>query len=184
MEHKGFATTAILPVFVIASLALGGVIVVKAAKNISHGQVFDENFLMSVATLAAFAINDSAEAVGVMLFYRIGEWFEEKAVAKSRSQIMDALDLRPETVNLVQDGEVKVIPAGDAKVGDIVLVRPGDRVPLDGVITEGESRIDTSPVTGEDRSFHYPVLQSLHAVRGTVGALHRNHPFLNHGRVA
>ena len=149
MEHKGFATTATLPVFVIAYLALGGVIVVKAAKNISHGQVFDENFLMSVATLAAFAINDSAEAVGVMLFYRIGELFEEKAVERSRGQIMDAVDLRPEVVNLIVGDDIQVIPSEEAQVGEVLLVRPGDRVPLDGVILEGSSRIDTSPITGE-----------------------------------
>ena len=149
MEHKGFADTATLPVFVIAYLALGGVIVVKAAKNISHGQIFDENFLMSIATLAAFAINDSAEAVGVMLFYRIGELFEEKAVERSRGQIMDAVDLRPEVVNLVAGDDIQVIPSEDAQVGDVLLVRPGDRIPLDGVIIEGSSRIDTSPITGE-----------------------------------
>ena len=149
MEHKGFSDTATLPVFVIAYLALGGVIVVKAAKNISHGQIFDENFLMSIATLAAFAINDSAEAVGVMLFYRIGELFEEKAVERSRGQIMDAVDLRPEVINLVAGDDVQVIPSENAQVGDILLVRPGDRIPLDGVIIEGSSRIDTSPITGE-----------------------------------
>ena len=149
MEHKGFADTATLPLFVIAYLALGGVIVVKAAKNISHGQVFDENFLMSVATLAAFAINDSAEAVGVMLFYRIGELFEEKAVERSRGQIMDAVDLRPEVVNLIVGDDIQVIPSEEAQVGDVLLVRPGDRIPLDGVIIEGSSRIDTSPITGE-----------------------------------
>ena len=149
MEHKGFADTATLPVFVIAYLALGGVIVVKAAKNISHGQIFDENFLMSIATLAAFAINDSAEAVGVMLFYRIGELFEEKAVERSRGQIMDAVDLRPEVVNLVAGDDIQVIPSEDTQVGDVLLVRPGDRIPLDGVIIEGSSRIDTSPITGE-----------------------------------
>lgn len=149
MEHKGFADTATLPIFVIAYLALGGVIVVKAAKNISHGQIFDENFLMSIATLAAFAINDSAEAVGVMLFYRIGELFEEKAVERSRGQIMDAVDLRPEVVNLVVGDDIQVIPSEEAQVGDVLLVRPGDRIPLDGVIIEGSSRIDTSPITGE-----------------------------------
>ena len=149
MEHKGFSDTATLPVFVIAYLALGGVIVVKAAKNISHGQIFDENFLMSIATLAAFAINDSAEAVGVMLFYRIGELFEEKAVERSRGQIMDAVDLRPEVVNLVAGDDVQVIPSENAQVGDVLLVRPGDRIPLDGVIIKGSSRIDTSPITGE-----------------------------------
>jgi len=149
MEHKGFGTSATLPVFVIAYLALGGVIVVKAAKNISHGQIFDENFLMSIATLAAFAINDSAEAVGVMLFYRIGELFEEKAVERSRGQIMDAVDLRPEVVNLITGDDIQVIPSEEAQIGDILLVRPGDRIPLDGIVIEGNSRIDTSPITGE-----------------------------------
>ena len=138
-----------IPIFVIAYIILGGRIVITAVKNLLRGQIFDENFLMSVATLAAFAIQDYPEAVGVMLFYRIGEYFEDRAVEKSRSQIMDAVDLRPEVVNLLIGDEVQVIDAGDATVGDILLVRPGDRIPLDGVIVEGESRIDTSPVTGE-----------------------------------
>lgn len=136
-------------IFAIAYIILGGEILVKAFKNISHGQVFDENFLMSVATLAAFAIRDFPEAVGVMLFYRIGEFFEDKAVERSRGQIMDTVDMRPEVVNLVSDQNITVIPAEDANVDDILLIRPGDRVPLDGVIIEGESRLDTSPITGE-----------------------------------
>lgn len=136
-------------IFAIAYIILGGEILVKAFKNISHGQVFDENFLMSVATLAAFAIRDFPEAVGVMLFYRIGEFFEDKAVERSRGQIIDAVDMRPEVVNLVSDQNITVIPAEDANVDDILLIRPGDRVPLDGVIIEGESRLDTSPITGE-----------------------------------
>ena len=111
--------------------------------------MFDENFLMSVATLAAFAIGDFAEAVGVMLFYRVGEVFEDIAVSRSRSQIMETVDLRPETVSLVQGDSVKDIPAGKAKIGDVILVRPGDRIPLDGKVIEGQSQIDTSPVTGE-----------------------------------
>ena len=136
-------------IFAIAYIILGGEILVKAVKNISHGQIFDENFLMGVATLAAFAIRDFPEAVGVMLFYRIGEFFEDKAVERSRGQIMDAVDMRPEVVNLVSDQNITVIPAEDANVDDILLIRPGDRVPLDGVIIEGESRLDTSPITGE-----------------------------------
>ena len=136
-------------IFAIAYIILGGEILVKAFKNISHGQIFDENFLMSVATLAAFAIRDFPEAVGVMLFYRIGEFFEDKAVERSRGQIIDAVDMRPEVVNLVSDQNITVIPAEDANVDDILLIRPGDRVPLDGVIIEGESRLDTSPITGE-----------------------------------
>lgn len=135
--------------FIVAYILLGWEIVFTAVKNLSKGHVFDENFLMSVATLAAFAIGDFAEAVGVMLFYRVGELFEHIAVERSRSQIMDAVDLRPEVVNLVRGEAVDVIPAEAAEAGDLILVRPGDRIPLDGKVEEGESRIDTSPVTGE-----------------------------------
>ena len=136
--------------FIFAYLILGIKIVWTALRNISKGQVFDENFLMSIATIGAFGIGEYAEAVGVMLFYRIGELFEEKAVERSRSQIMDVIDMRPEVVNLVDEhGDVSVIDAEEAELGDILLVRPGDRIPLDGVITDGETMIDTSPVTGE-----------------------------------
>ncbi|MEY8492025.1 heavy metal translocating P-type ATPase [Lachnospiraceae bacterium 29-91] len=146
-ERYSMAVSAVL--LVIAYLILGRHVLLTAGKNIIKGHVFDENFLMSIATLGAFAIQDYKEAVGVMLFYRVGELFEDIAVARSRSQIMDAVDLRPEVVNLVRNDEVQVIPAEQAKPGDILVVRPGDRIPLDGTITEGESRIDTSPVTGE-----------------------------------
>lgn len=148
-EHAGAPSLWPPVCYVIAYVLLGWEIVWTAFKNLGKGHVFDENFLMSVATLAAFAIGDFAEAVGVMLFYRVGELFEDVAVARSRSQIMEAVDMRPEVVGRLEDGEVHEIPAGDAAVGDILLVRPGDRIPLDGVVTEGESRIDTSPVTGE-----------------------------------
>lgn len=134
---------------VIAYVLLGGRIVLTALKNIAKGNVFDENFLMTVATLGAFAIKAWEEAVGVMFFYRVGEYFEHRAVEKSRGQIMDAVDMRPEVVNLLIGDDVKVIPAADAHVGDILMVRAGDRIPLDGVVIEGESLIDTSPVTGE-----------------------------------
>ena len=152
-----FSPIASLALYVIAYLILGLEIVLTAIRNIFKGNIFDENFLMSIATLGAFAIKEPSgaigayapEAVGVMLFYRIGEWFEHRAVAKSRSQIMDTLDLRPETVGLVNGEKITMIPAEEAKAGDIVLVRPGDRIPLDGMVLEGESRLDTSPVTGE-----------------------------------
>ncbi len=134
---------------IFAYILLGGRIVWTALKNILKGNVFDENFLMTVATLGAFAIQAWEEAVGVMFFYRVGEYFEQRAVEKSRGQIMDAVDMRPEVVNLLVGEEVKVIPAADAHVGDILLVRVGDRIPLDGVVIEGESLVDTSPVTGE-----------------------------------
>lgn len=135
--------------FIAAYLILGFEIIWKALKNLRNGRVFDENFLMSVATIAAFVIGDFAEAVGVMLFYRVGEFFEDVAVERSRSQIMEAVDLRPEVVNLVTGQEVKEIPAEEAKAGDVLVIRPGDRIPLDSIVIEGESRIDTSPVTGE-----------------------------------
>ena len=132
---------------IIGYLILGKDVLITAAKNIGKGRVFDENFLMGVA---AIVIGDYKEAVGVMLFYRVGELFEDIAVARSRSQIMEAVDLRPEVVNLVeQDGTIREIPAEEAKVGDVLLVRAGDRIPLEGVVLEGESRLDTSPVTGE-----------------------------------
>ena len=135
--------------FVIAYLILGREVLLTALKNMKTGHVMDENFLMSIATIGAFCVGQFGEAVGVMLFYRVGETFEHRAVEKSRSQIMEAVDLRPETVLLDENGTVREVPAGSAVVGNIVEIRPGDRIPLDGVVVEGESRIDTSPITGE-----------------------------------
>ena len=240
MEHVlALPTIVLFIIFAVGYLILGGQVLLASAKNISKGQIFDENFLMSIATIAAFCIGDFAEGMGVMLFYRIGELFEHIAVERSRTQIMDAVDMRPETVNLLcthdheeddddcdcdcgcghdhhhhdhdaacaagehnehghihkhddddcdcgcghdhdhehehhhdrgddcdcgcghdhdhhdhehehEGGEhIHVIPSENAKVGDILLVRPGDRIPLDGIVVDGESRIDTSPVTGE-----------------------------------
>ena len=142
---------------IIAYLLLGGKIVLTALKNLAKGHVFDENFLMTVATLGAFAIQAWEEAVGVMFFYRVGEYFEHRAVEKSRGQIMAAVDMRPEVVNKIVNDEVQIIPAADAKVGDILLVRVGDRIPLDGIVIEGESLVDTSPVTGEPVPVKYTV---------------------------
>ncbi|HBX74942.1 MAG TPA: cadmium-translocating P-type ATPase, partial [Acidaminococcaceae bacterium] len=134
---------------VIAYVILGWKIVLTALKNLTKGEFFDENFLMTVATLGAFAIQAWEEAVGVIFFYRVGEWFQDRAADRSRDQIMDAVDMRPEVVNLLVGDDVKVIPSAEARVGDILLVRVGDRIPLDGVVIEGESLLDTSPVTGE-----------------------------------
>lgn len=149
LEHTGFENSITFPVYIIAYLILGGRIVLTAVKNLTKGQIFDENFLMSIATLGAFAIREYPEAVGVMLFYRIGEYFEEIAVKRSRSQIMNAVDLRPEVVNRITADNIEIIPAEEAQLNDVLLVRPGDRIPLDGIILEGESRLDTSPITGE-----------------------------------
>ena len=133
-------------VHVAAWLVLGWEVLMAAAKNLGKGHILDENFLMSIATIGAFLIGEIPEAVGVMLFYRVGEYFEHRAMDHSRKQIMAAVDLRPETVTL-EDGTV--IPASQAKPGDVLLVRPGDRIPLDGQVRRGESRVDTAPVTGE-----------------------------------
>ena len=140
--------------FACAYLVLGREVLANAVKNLIKGRMLDENFLMSIATLGAMCINEFPEAVGVMLFYRIGEFFEERAVDRSRRQIMEAVDLRPEVVHLVSGMTVKTIPAADAKPGDRVVVRPGDRIPLDGVVITGDSRIDTAPITGEPVPVH------------------------------
>lgn len=128
---------------------LGRDVVKTALKNLVKGHVFDENFLMSIATVGAFLIGEYPEAVGVMLFYRVGEYFEHRAVERSRKQIMEAVDLRPEVVHLVKGDDVTEVPAEAAEAGDLLLVRPGDRIPLDGIVVRGESRIDTAPITGE-----------------------------------
>ena len=129
-----------LLVMLAAYLLLGRHVLLTAVKNIGRGRVFDENFLMSLATIGAWAIGSFEEAVGVMLFYRVGEYFEDRAVERSRRQIMAAVDLRPETVNRIEaDGSVRTLPAEEAQVGDVVLVRPGDRVPLDGEVVRARA---------------------------------------------
>jgi len=135
-----------LLVFLGAYLLLGWQVLFSAGKNLVKGRIFDENFLMSIATLGAFCIGEFPEAAGVMLFFRLGEYFEEKAVARSRSQIMAAVDLRPETVTL-EDGSV--IPAAQAQPGQLLRLLPGQRIGLDSTVVHGESRIDTAPITGE-----------------------------------
>ena len=139
-----------LPVALILYLAgwlvLGRKILLTAVTNLFRGRVLDENFLMSLATIGAFCIGEYPEAVGVMLFYRMGEYLEHRAVARSRRRIMEAVDLRPETVHLASGEEV---PAESVRPGTLLVVRPGDRIPLDGRVVAGRSRIDTSPITGE-----------------------------------
>ena len=148
LEHFGLKWLT-LGVCLAAYVLLGKEVVVTAVKNLARGQMLDENFLMALASIGAFFTGSYTEAVGVMLFYRIGEYFEDRAVARSRSQIMEAVDLRPEVVQLVDGETVREIPAGEANIGDVVLVRPGDRIPLDGIVVSGSSRIDTAPITGE-----------------------------------
>ncbi len=149
LSHVGAPMPAYLAAYLIGYVILGREVVWTAVRNLTSGHVFDENFLMSVATIGAFCVGDFAEAVGVMLFFQVGELFEHIAVEKSRSQIMEAVDLRPENVQWEHDGKIETIPAEEAEVEDILVVRPGDRVPLDGVVVEGESFLDTSAVTGE-----------------------------------
>jgi len=139
-----------LPAYIIAYLLLGYGVLREAGENIMKRQPFDENFLMAVATIGAFAIGDYPEAVAVMLFSRIGEAMEDRAVNRSRKQVAAAIDMRPEVVHRVTaDGSTVTIPAKDAAAGDVVVVRVGDRIPLDGVVMAGESLIDTSALTGE-----------------------------------
>lgn len=138
-----------IALFVVSYIILGGEVVLKAVKNLFRGKLFDENFLMSIATIGAFATGEYPEAVGVMLFYEIGELFEDIAVGKSRKQIMEAVDMRPEVVRYIDGDNVIELDPEEIEIGDIIEVRPGDRIPLDGVVVKGDSRIDTSAVTGE-----------------------------------
>lgn len=133
-----------------AYVVAGGEVLLRAAKNILRGQVFDENFLMAVASLGAMLMGETTEAVAVMLFYQIGEWFQDRAVDKSRASIAQLMDIRPDHANhVLADGSVEVVPPQSLKAGDILLVKPGERIPLDGIILEGTSTLNTSALTGE-----------------------------------
>ena len=136
-------------VFLIVYLIVGGDVLLKALKNISKGRVFDENFLMSIATIGAVMIGEVAEAVGVMLFYKIGEYLQGIAVGKSRKSITSLMQIRPDSANLKVGSEVKVVSPEDVSIGDIIIVKPGEKVPLDGIVVDGYSMIDTSALTGE-----------------------------------
>ena len=139
-----------LALFGIAYIFLAFPVLRTAGKNILKGEIFDENFLMSIATLGAIAIGSITEAVGVMLFYRIGVYFEERATERSRTEILNAIDMRPQEVRVVgTDGAVTIADPEDVAVGQIIEVRAGDSIPLDGTVVEGTTRINTAPVTGE-----------------------------------
>lgn len=140
------------PIYYVAYVLLAFPVLRTAARNILKGEIFDENFLMSIATLGAIAIDALPEAVGVILFYRIGEFFEEKATDRSRTEIMNAVDMRPQEVRVIDTccgGEIVVMAPEKVEVGWTIEVRPGDLIPLDGTILEGETRVNTAPVTGE-----------------------------------
>lgn len=140
----------ILVVFVIAYIIIGGEVLKTAAVNILHGQIFDENFLMTIATIGAFLVGEYPEAVAVMLFYQIGEMFQSYAVNKSRHSIAELMDIKPETANLKNaDGTITVKKPEEIKVGDIIVVKPGEKIPLDGIVLSGSGDIDTAALTGE-----------------------------------
>ncbi|MEG2297400.1 MAG: heavy metal translocating P-type ATPase [Clostridium sp.] len=146
----GFSST--LPellLFLVPYLMIGWDIVYKAFRHIIHGQVFDENFLMSLATFGAFGVGQYSEAVAVMLFYQVGEWFQDYAVTRSRKSITDLMNICPEYANIEEDGQLKQVPPDDVAVGSIIIIKAGERIPLDGRVIEGTSMVDTSALTGE-----------------------------------
>ena len=136
-------------VFVLPYLLIGYDIILKAGRNICHGQIFDENFLMMIATFGAFAVGEYLEAVAVMLFYQTGELFQGYAVGKSRQSIADMMDICPEYANVEVDGVLEEVDPDDVEIGTVIVIKPGERVPLDGVVIEGESMLDTAALTGE-----------------------------------
>ena len=138
-----------LAVFMIPYLTVGLPVLKKAAVNISHGQIFDENFLMCLATIGAICIGEYPEAVFVMLFYQVGDLFESIAIGRSRNSISALMDICPEYVNIERDGRIERIDPDEASVGDIIIIKPGEKVPLDGIITEGTSSLNTTALTGE-----------------------------------
>ena len=138
-----------LPLFLVPYLVIGWDVLWKAVRNIAHGQVFDENFLMSLATVGALVLGEYSEAVGVMLFYQIGELFQSYAVGKSRRSIAQLMDIRPDSARVEREGELLTVDPEEVEVGEIIEVRPGEKIPLDGVVTEGSSALDTAALTGE-----------------------------------
>ena len=154
LEHTGVleqlpSQWLVFLIYLIPYLVIGYDIVYKAVRNISHGQVFDENFLMMVATFGAFGVKEYSEAVAVMLFYQVGELFQNYAVGKSRQSISDMMNICPEYANIEEDGVLMQVDPDDVEVGPIIVVKPGERIPLDGIVTEGTSMIDTAALTGE-----------------------------------
>ena len=143
-----------LPLFLIPYVIVGWDVLRKAALNIAHGQVFDENFLMCVATIGALVLGEYAEAVGVMLFYQVGELFQSIAVGRSRRSIAQLMDIRPDSANVLRDGELTEVSPEEVAVGELIAVRPGEKIPLDGVVTEGSSSLDTAALTGESVPRH------------------------------
>ena len=136
-------------IYIISYVIAGYEIVLKAIRNIFRGKVFDENFLMALATIGAFAIGEFPEAVAVMLFYQVGELFQSYAVDKSRKSIASLMDIRPDYANVKRDNKLIKISPDDVKIGEEIVIKPGEKVPLDGIVTEGKSSLDTKALTGE-----------------------------------
>lgn len=141
--------TAEMGVFLVCYAVIGWDIVWKAVTNILHGQVFDENFLMTIATIGALILGEHSEGVAVMLFYQVGEWFQSYAVSKSRKSIASLMDIRPDYANVERNGKLEQVDPDEVNIGDTIVVKPGERVPLDGKIIKGTSALDTSALTGE-----------------------------------
>lgn len=152
-----FGITMLLPIpkeikligYLLAYLCVGGEILIKAGKNIRNGQVFDENFLMAIATLGAFILGEYAEGIAVMLFYQVGELFQSYAVSQSRKSITELMNLSPDTAVVIRDGKEEVVDPEEVVIGENVIIRPGEKVPLDGIVIEGTSTLDTKALTGE-----------------------------------
>lgn len=144
-----FSDAAKLIIYLICYIMVGAEVVINAVKNIFKGQVFDENFLMTIATVGAFAIKQYPEAVAVMLFYQIGEFIQNRAVNRSRKSIGELMNIRPDYANLISNNEVNRVSPQVVKIGDVIEVRPGEKVPLDGIVIEGSSTVNTSALTGE-----------------------------------
>ena len=138
-----------LILYLVCYIVVGWDIVWKAVTNILHGQVFDENFLMTIATIGALILGEYSEGVAVMLFYQVGEWFQSYAVSKSRKSIASLMDIRPDYANVERDGKLVSVDPDEVQIGETIVVKPGERVPLDGTVLKGTSAMDTSALTGE-----------------------------------
>ena len=156
-EHLGrlnLESYILVLIFLVPYLIVGWDIVYRALRNIRNGQVFDENFLMCIATFGAFAVKEFEEAVAVMLFYQVGELFQDYAVHRSRQSITELMNICPEYANMEVDGALKEVDPDDVKIGDVIVIKPGERIPLDGTVLEGHSYVDTSALTGESVPRH------------------------------
>ena len=138
-----------LILFLIPYAIIGWDVLWKAIRNIAHGQIFDENFLMAIATVGAFVVGEYPEGVAVMLFYQVGELFQSYAVGRSRQSITALMDIRPDYANIEQDGKLVQVDPEDVAVGDTIVIKAGEKIPLDGVVLEGSSAVDTAALTGE-----------------------------------